>query len=133
MYLLDTNIVSDLVREPHGIVAGRIATVGENNVVTSIIVAGELRYGAERRASARLTAQVEALLGVLPVLSLNEGADVHYGRVRAQLEGSGQVIGANDLLIAAHALAIGAILVTDNLREFARVEGLSVENWLRPN
>lgn len=133
MYLLDTNIVSDLVRNPQGVVADRIAAVGEDKVVTSIIVAGELRFGAERRASMRLTTQVEVVLGLLPVLSLDEGADIHYGRVRARLERKGQVIGANDLLIAAHTLAIGATLVTDNVREFARVAGLPVENWLRAN
>ena len=133
MYLLDTNIVSDLVRNPQGVVADRIAAVGEDKVVTSIIVAGELRFGAERRASMRLTTQVEVVLVLLPVLSLDEGADIHYGRVRARLERKGQVIGANDLLIAAHTLAIGATLVTDNVREFARVAGLPVENWLRAN
>ncbi|MEK7342245.1 MAG: type II toxin-antitoxin system VapC family toxin [Pseudomonadota bacterium] len=131
MFLLDTNILSDLVRNPQGPIADRIAEVGEVEVATSIIVAAELRYGAERRGSARLTAQLEAVLDLLPVLPLGDDADAHYGRLRADLERRGTPIGANDMLIAAHALALGATLVTDNMREFERVQGLSIVNWLR--
>lgn len=133
MYLLDTNIVSELIRHPQGVVAARIASVGEENVVTSIVVAGELRFGAERRRSQRLTGQIEAVLRLLPVLPLGADADGHYGHLRAELERRGQVIGGNDMLIAAHALSIGATVVTDNVREFERVADLTVENWLRPN
>lgn len=131
MFLLDTNILSDLIRNPHGGIAERIAEVGEAEVATSIIVAAELRYGAERRGSARLTAQLEAVLDLLPVLPLGDDADARYARLRADLERRGKPIGANDMLIAAHALALGATLVTDNMREFERVQGLSMVNWLR--
>ncbi len=131
MYLLDTNIVSDMIRNPQGAIVRRIAAVGEAAVATSIIVAGELRFGAERRGSVRLTEQMEAVLRLLPVLALGDDADVRYGRLRADLERRGQVIGGNDMLIAAHALSIAATLVTDNVREFDRVNGLVVENWLR--
>lgn len=130
-YLLDTNILSDLVRNPQGRVFEAIARVGEGEVCTSVIVAAELRYGAARRGSERLTAQLEAILAALPVLSLEPPADEAYGRIRAGLESAGQPIGANDLLIAAHAISGGLTLVTDNVREFERVEGLAVENWLR--
>jgi tRNA(fMet)-specific endonuclease VapC len=130
-YLLDTNIVSDLVRDPQGLVAGRIRTVGEANVCTSIIVAAELRYGAAKKASARLSAQVEAVLGALAVLPLDVPVDREYGACRTRLERAGQPIGGNDLLIAAHALALGYTIVTDNEREFERVDGLECENWLR--
>lgn len=133
MYLLDTNIVSQLVRHPQGVVQARIIAVGEDKVVTSIVVAGELRFGAERRGSPGLTARIETVLQLVPVLPLRDQADVRYGRLRAELERRGQVIGSNDMLIAAHALSIGATIVTDNAREFERVDGLTVENWLRPN
>lgn len=130
-YLLDTNIVSDLVRNPQGRIATRIANVGETEVCTSIIVAAELRYGAAKRGSARLSAQVEAILGVLPVLAFESPAEIIYGDVRARLEENGTPIGANDLLIAAHGMSLGHIVVTDNEREFSRVAGLKIENWLR--
>lgn len=131
MYLLDTNILSDLIRNPGGVVAARIASTGETMIATSIVVAGELRYGAERRGSDRLTSKVEELLSLVTVLPLQDDADTHYGRLRADLERRGTPIGANDMLIAAHALALGATLVTDNVGEFARVAGLKLENWLR--
>lgn len=130
-YLLDTNILSDLVRNPQGRVFDRIVEVGEAQVCTSVVVAAELRYGAARKGSPRLTAQLEAILAALPVLPLEPPADEAYGRLRADLEAAGQPIGGNDLLIAAHALAAGLTVVTDNAREFGRVAGLAVENWLR--
>ena len=106
-FLLDTNIVSDLVRHPRGRIADRIAEVGEQHVCTSIIVAAELRYGAARKASPRLSAQLEAVLGAIDVLALEAPADVVYGELRARLERAGQPIGANDMLIAAQALDTG--------------------------
>jgi len=130
-YLLDTNILSDLVRDPQGAVAERIRRVGEARVATSIIVAAELRYGAAKKGSARLAAQVEAVLGALPILPFEAPADSTYGLVRVRLEKSGWPIGANDLLIAAQAITLGYTLVTGNETEFARVEGLRWENWLR--
>lgn len=132
MYLLDTNILSDLVRHPGGVIGARITELPVDAVATSIIVASELRFGAERRGSERLTAQLEGILKRLPVLPLGESADRHYGALRAALERQGTPIGANDMFIAAHTLALDATLVTDNVREFARVPGLRVENWLRP-
>ncbi|HUC60700.1 MAG TPA: type II toxin-antitoxin system VapC family toxin [Alphaproteobacteria bacterium] len=129
-YLLDTNIVSDLVRNPQGRVAERIRAAGEALVSTSIVVAAELRYGATKKASPRLSAQLEAVLGALEVLPLEVPTDAIYGRLRAQLEKIGRTIGGNDLLIAAQCVALGRTLVTDNEREFARVEGLSYTNWL---
>jgi len=130
-YLLDTNIVSDLVRNPQGKVALHIRKVGEAQVCTSIIVAAELRYGAAKKGSPRLAAQLEAVLGVLEVLPLETPADAAYGLLRARLDQAGKPIGANDLLIAAQALALGYAIVTDNEREFARVKNLHRENWLR--
>ncbi len=129
-YLLDTNIVSDLVRNPQGRVTRRIHAVGEAEVATSIIVAAELRYGAAKKGSPRLTAQLEAVLGALAVLPFEAPADAAYGSLRHRLERAGRPIGGNDLLIAAHAVSLGRTLVTDNEREFARVAGLARENWL---
>jgi tRNA(fMet)-specific endonuclease VapC len=130
-YLLDTNIVSDLVRNPQGRVAQRIREVGEAQVCTSIIVAAELRYGAMRRGSRRLSAQLEAVLGALDVLPFEAPADAAYGMLRAHLERFGRPIGGNDLLIAAQVIALGHAIVTDNEREFARIDDLPCENWLR--
>jgi len=130
-YLLDANIVADLVRNPQGPVAQRIREVGEAQVCTSIIVAAELRYGAARRESRRLSAQLEAVLGALDVLPFEAPADIAYGALRARLERFGRPIGGNDLLIAAQVVALGYAIVTDNEREFARIDDLPCENWLR--
>jgi tRNA(fMet)-specific endonuclease VapC len=130
-YLLDTNIVSNLVRNPHGRVAERVAVIGEQNICTSIIVAAKLRYGTTKKASPRLRAQVEAVLGAIDTLPFDSPADEIYGEIRTQLELAGTPIGGNDLLIGAQALALDHTLVTDNDREFARIDGLRVENWLR--
>ena len=130
-FLLDTNIVSDIVRHPRGKIANRISEVGEGDVCTSIIVAAELRYRATKKNSPLLTAQLEAVLGALEVLALEAPADLRYGKIRASLERKGRPIGANDLLIAAHAQSLDLTLVTDNEREFSRVDDLRVENWLR--
>ena len=130
-YLLDTNVVSNLVRNPQGKVAQRIRKVGEARICTSIIVAAELRYGAAKKGSARLSAQLEAVLSVLDVLPFEPPADVIYASLRMGLEEGGTPIGAHDMLIAAHALALGCTIVTGNEKEFARVRDLSSENWLR--
>lgn len=131
LYMLDTNIVSDLLRNPGGSAAKRIAEVGPDAVCISIITAAELRYGCAKKGSAKLRAHVELILDSVQVLALDVPADAEYGEIRAELEAAGKPIGPNDLLIAAHACAVGAILVTANSGEFARVPGLQVENWIR--
>jgi tRNA(fMet)-specific endonuclease VapC len=130
LFLLDTNMISDLVKNPQGKVAGRIAQAGEGNVCTSIMVAAELRYGCAKRSSQRLTKAVEGILGELAVVPFEAPADAAYGTIRAELEAAGRSIGGLDLLIAAHASALGATIVTANTTEFERVRGLRVENWL---
>ena len=129
-YMLDTNIISDLIRNPQGKAATRIAKVGEDNICTSIIVAAELRYGCAKSGSKRLLQAVENLLGEIEVLPFESPGDAEYGAIRAGLEAVGKPIGGNDLLIAAHASAIQATVVTGNASEFRRVRGLKVENWL---
>jgi len=129
-YLLDTNVISGLMREPAGPAARHIERVGHQDICTSIIVAAELRYGCAKKGSAKLWAKVESVLAIIPILPLDVLADVEYGDIRSALEAAGEPIGANDLLIAAQARALGLTLVTDNTREFNRVRGLNVENWL---
>jgi tRNA(fMet)-specific endonuclease VapC len=131
LYLLDMNTLSDLIRQPQGRVADRIEEVGEENVLTSVIVACELRYGAAKRGSRRLTKQVEAVLGALAIRSLESDVERIYAAIRVALEKKGTPIGAHDMLIAAHARALDAVCVTDNVAEFKRVPSLRVENWLR--
>ena len=128
--MLDTNILSDLIRNPQGKAARRIAKAGEDNICTSIIVAAELRYGCEKSGSTKLRKAVEDLLGEIAVLPFETPADADYGAIRTQLEATGTPIGGNDLLIAAHARALGAIIVTANVQEFRRVRGVKLENWL---
>jgi tRNA(fMet)-specific endonuclease VapC len=119
------------VRHPRGRIFDRIEEVKEQNICTSIIVAAELRYGAAKKASSRLTTQLEAILHAIDVLAFEQPADTVYGELRTRLERASQSIGVNDLLIAAHALALDHTMVTDNEREFSRVKDLRVENWLR--
>lgn len=132
VYLLDTNVLSDLIKHPDGPVLRRIAIVGEDIVCTSIVVASELRFGAEKKGSPALAAKVEQILANIEVVPLDIDADRHYASIRNDLERRGQSIGANDMLIAAHARSLSLILVTDNLREFERVQDLATENWLAP-
>jgi tRNA(fMet)-specific endonuclease VapC len=129
-YLLDTNILSDLLRNPGGHAAQRVALVGEATICTSIVVACELRYGALKKGSDRLSERVERVLESLEVLALDKEADRRYAEISHRLEQRGTPIGPNDLLIAAHALALDLTLVTANVDEFARVPRLRVENWL---
>lgn len=130
--MLDTNIVSDLLRNPQGAVTQHIIRVGADAICLSIITAAELRYGCARKGSAKLLSQVEAILGSVSVLAFDAPADAAYGRIRAELEAAGTPIGPNDLLIASHAQSVGAAMVTANRSEFSRVQNLKVENWLTP-
>jgi len=128
-YMLDTNIVSEMIRNPAGRVAQRARAAGES-VCVSVIVAAELRYGCARKGSPELLRRVEAFLSEVPVLPFDVPADREYGGIRAELEAAGRPIGSNDLLIAAHACALAATVVTANAGEFRRIRGLRVENWV---
>jgi tRNA(fMet)-specific endonuclease VapC len=133
-YLLDTNILSDLIKSPQGVVAQTIRSLpaeDQDTLATSIVVAAELRYGAAKKGSRKLTDRVEQLLEAIDVLPLEADADRFYATTRMELERAGKIIGGNDLLIGAHALSLGAVLVTDNVREFGRIKGLILKNWLR--
>jgi len=129
--MLDTNAVSDLMYDPLGLVAQRMAVIGTGEISVSLIVVAELRFGVAKSGSTRLAAQLDMVLSGLVLKAWDAPADHAYGLIRADLQKRGTPIGANDLLIAAHALALDCILVTDNEREFSRVAGLRIENWLR--
>ncbi|MBC7799245.1 MAG: type II toxin-antitoxin system VapC family toxin [Gemmatimonadaceae bacterium] len=128
--MLDTNIASDLIRNPGGRAAGHLANRGVAGICISIMTAAELRYGAERRNSRRLSLEVDGFLARIEVMPFDQPADAAYGRLRAALTAAGTPIGPIGCLIAAHALALQARLVTDNVREFSRAPGLMIENWL---
>jgi tRNA(fMet)-specific endonuclease VapC len=127
--MLDTNIVSEMIRNPAGRAAQRARAVG-GSVCVSVIVAAELCYGCARKGSPKLRRRVEEFLSEVPVLPFDVPADSAYGGIRAELEAAGRPIGSMDLLIAAHASALAATVVTANVGEFRRVRGLNVENWL---
>lgn len=130
-YLLDTNILSNLVRNPQGLVGARITKAGEDTICTSIIVAAELRYGAAKSNSRKLAERIDLILSALTILPLETPADHRYATLRQHLTRQGTPIGPNDLLIAAHAIASDLTVVTANVGEFSRVPGLKVENWLQ--
>ena len=132
LYLLDTNIISDALRNRDGSCARRIAETmrgGPGSVCASIFVSAELRFGALKKGSKALAQRVEIFLAGIAVHPFAGAADAHYAEIRLALERAGTPIGANDLFIAAHARSLNAVLVTDNVTEFSRVPGLRLENW----
>jgi len=131
IYLLDTNIVSDLLRNPAGRIRRRISQVGSANVFIDVVIAAELKFGIAKKRSDKLAKQLETILKGLSVLPIEVPVDQLYAGLRADLERAGTPIGANDMFIAAHALSLDAVLVTDNDKEFLRIANLKVENWLR--
>lgn len=129
-WMLDTNILSALIKNPGGPLRDRLTVVDPDTVCTSVVVACELRFGALKKGSAALQSRVDELLSHLTVLALDGEADRHYADIRCSLEQAGAPIGSHDLFIAAHARSLGLTLVTHNLREFQRVPGLKAETWL---
>jgi tRNA(fMet)-specific endonuclease VapC len=129
-YLLDTNVCVDYLNGRFPSVIARLQEARPDEVCTSSIVAAELRYGAEKSSHRRQNhARLDELLGEIAVVDFDVEAAATYGRLRATLERDGTVIGPNDMLIGAHALALRVVLVTDNTREFSRVRGIRLQNW----
>jgi tRNA(fMet)-specific endonuclease VapC len=129
-YLLDTNICIYIAKHNPPIVRERFARHAASELAMSVITLGELRFGAEKSQSReRAIAVINQLETMLLIAPLTESVGEHYGQIRAALQRSGQIIGNNDLWLAAHARAEGWILVTNNEREFVRVDGLQIENW----
>lgn len=140
MFLLDTNIISHMMKNPQGSVAQKVRVITENlpagtklaPLCTSVIVQSELLYGLSKNPSARLRTAYDTTMKYIPVLPLEPTASAHYSQLRTALEAQSTPIGPNDTFIAAHALALGYTLVTDNEDKFRRVAGLKVENWSKP-
>ncbi|PYU12296.1 MAG: VapC toxin family PIN domain ribonuclease [Acidobacteria bacterium] len=129
-FLLDTNICIYIRRKKPEVVLRRFRTLKAGEAALSVITFGELVYAAEKSAQRAAALELlRELARVLPVLGLPETAAEAYGTIRTELERKGQMIGNNDLWIAAHARAAGLTLVTNNEREFRPVRGLKVENW----
>ncbi|WP_425284892.1 type II toxin-antitoxin system VapC family toxin [Devosia crocina] len=129
--MLDTNIASALVKEPHsGPVRDKLFAYGTDRVCISIVTASELRFGLEKNPSVKLATNLDLILNAIDIVPFDAPADEHYASIRWALSRTGRVIGPNDLFIAAHARALDLVLVTANVREFSRVPGLAVENWL---
>jgi tRNA(fMet)-specific endonuclease VapC len=129
LYLLDTDVISEAARNPGGQVASRIRRIAREQLFTSVIVLAEIRYGFHKNPVARARSQIERLIDALDVQELPCSAADHYARIRHGLTVEGRQIGGNDYWIAAHALAEDAVLVSNNMREFARVQNLRVEDW----
>lgn len=133
LYLLDTNVISELIKNPRGVVFSKIKKVGEDTICTSIIVAYESKFGARKKNSQKLIEKVEIILDSIEILPLTHPVEQYYAEIRRDLEQQGQPIGGNDLLIAAHCLSLGLTLVTANIREFSRISNLKIENWINPD
>lgn len=129
-WMLDTNVLSDVIKNPRGALVERMGAVDPDTLCTSIVVACELRFGAQKKASPQLQSKVDQFLSRLAVLALDGEADRHYADIRCELQRAGTPIGQHDLFIAAHARSLGLVLVTHNIGEFQRVPGLVVEDWL---
>ncbi|MCV9997616.1 type II toxin-antitoxin system VapC family toxin [Pararhizobium sp. YC-54] len=130
LYMLDTNILSDTIRNPFGTASQYMERVSEDAMCVSAIVASEMRYGIRKRGSPRLSHLVENTLSRIAIVPYDDAASQSYGVIRDTLERQGKSIGWADLFIAAHAYSLGLTIVTNNVREFSRVEGLKIENWL---
>lgn len=129
-YLLDTNICIYIAKHQPPLVRERFARHAASELAMSVITLGELRFGAEKsQKREQALAAIDNLAAAMQVSALTDAVGEHYGQIRAALQRTGQMIGNNDLWLAAHARAEGWILVTNNEREFIRVEGLQVENW----
>lgn len=132
-YMLDTDTCSYIMKRSHPSLLKRLQAVAVTDVCTSVVTKAELLYGVE--VSPRRSQDAAALAAFLPYVEafdLPDAAALHYAEIRADLKKRGEMIGANDLLIAAHARAMGLTLVTNNIAEFERIRGLALENWTRP-
>jgi len=128
--MLDTNIVSHIMKYPTGAAGARVRTLSPGDACMSIFTLAELRFGARKIGSQQLWRKIDQFVAYVPALAFEPPAELHYADIRDDLERRGQPIGPVDMFIAAHALSLDLTLVTANVREFSRVPGLKVENWL---
>jgi tRNA(fMet)-specific endonuclease VapC len=132
LYMLDTDTVSYLVRGSSAALDARVSGAANEQLCISAVTRGELLYGLKLKGGAhRLTQVVENFLRRVPCLPWDEAAATHFANIAADLHLAGAVIGRMDAMIAGHALATGATLVTNNTRHFERIASLHVENWVR--
>lgn len=131
IYMLDTNICGYIIRNKPEYIKERLKKIEQKHEITlSSIVISELLYGAKKRQSAKLSKLVDAFIGNFTVHDFDARAANAYAVIREALERKGRIIGSNDLFIAAHAKALEATLVTNNVKEFQRIDGLTLENWI---
>ena len=130
-YMLDTNICSYILKNHPIAVKQKFEEVGAGNIYISAIVLAELYYGAARHPKGIvIRREIDNFVSRLVVIPWDENAADHYGSIRASLEKAGTPVGAMDMLIAAHAKSCAATLVTNNMREFERIKGLKLLNWI---
>lgn len=133
-YLLDSNVCIDYLNARYPSVVARIREADPEDLRLSSVVIAELRYGAEKSAHVKRNhAKIDVLAEEIRSVEFDLEAARVFGRVRTALERKGQPIGPYDMMIGAHALHLGCVLVTDNVDEFCRIQGLKVENWRRPS
>jgi len=131
-YLLDTNVCVDYLNARFPKVIHRIQSCSPENLAVSAVAVAELRFGAEKSAhKGRNHERLDVFLADVQCVDFGADAALVYGQIRTALERRGAIIGPYDMQIAAHALSLGVVLVSDNVREFRRVRGLRVENWRR--
>ena len=130
LYMLDTNICSYIIREKPLSIKDKLKECErEHTIALSSIVVSELLYGAKKRDSKKLTTIVERFIDNFVIYDFDTNASKDYADIRSTLEKIGKIIGSNDLFIASHAKSLKAILVTNNTKEFKRVDGLIIEDW----
>ncbi len=130
LYMLDTDTCSNIMKRSSPLLLQRLQQVAVSDVCISVITQAELLFGVELSARRQKDeAACKSFLRQVDVLDFAENAAFHYAKIRADLKARGEIIGANELLIAAHARSSGLILVTNNTREFGRIGGLAIENW----
>lgn len=131
MYMLDTNVISDIAKNPTGLAARRFAELSSDEMCTSIVVSAEVLFGFENGASNETRKAMTAVLEAISILNLEPPVDRVYAQTRASMSKIGKAVTPNDMFIAAHALTIDAVVVTDD-QAFRFVPGLKIENWLQP-
>jgi tRNA(fMet)-specific endonuclease VapC len=131
LYMLDTNMCSYIIRDnPKGVFKKLKEIEQDHSVALSSIVVSELLYGAKKRGSAKLIKVVSLFIEQFVIYDYDKASAHEYAKLRTTLEKKGQIIGVHDMLISAHALSLGAKIVTNNTKEFERIDGLRVENWI---
>lgn len=131
LYILDTNICAFIIRNKPQYMKEKLQEIEKSNeLALSSIVVAELLFGAKKKQSQKLSKLIDTFIGNFTIYDFDKKASIEYAKIRSSLETQGKIIGANDLLIASHAKSLDAILVTNNTREFLRVDGLNVEDWL---